>query len=107
MTPELAPPHLTPTPHQREDVSALDRFNVHCCPTRRVFNGSELELVTRQATTLYLYHSTTAATNAKSANDDPHPLCPPGIPHPRNQKGRGRKRVTGLLHTAAETRSLK
>ncbi|GFX66051.1 hypothetical protein TNCV_4101911 [Trichonephila clavipes] len=26
-TPELAPP-LTTTPHQREDVSALDRFNV-------------------------------------------------------------------------------
>ncbi|GFX19870.1 hypothetical protein TNCV_1434311 [Trichonephila clavipes] len=34
MTPELAPPLLTTTPHQREDVSALDRFNVHCCPTR-------------------------------------------------------------------------
>ncbi|GFV66650.1 uncharacterized protein TNCV_2594711 [Trichonephila clavipes] len=26
-TPELAPPLLTTTPHQREDVSALDRFN--------------------------------------------------------------------------------
>ncbi|GFU98592.1 hypothetical protein TNCV_3654231 [Trichonephila clavipes] len=25
-TPELAPPLLTTTPHQREDVSALDRF---------------------------------------------------------------------------------
>ncbi|GFT05894.1 retrovirus-related Pol polyprotein from transposon 297 [Trichonephila clavipes] len=34
-TPELAPPLLTTTPHQREDVSALDRFNVHRCPTRR------------------------------------------------------------------------
>ncbi|GFT07514.1 uncharacterized protein TNCV_2751861 [Trichonephila clavipes] len=35
MTPELAPPPLlTTTPHQREDVSALDRFNVHRCPTR-------------------------------------------------------------------------
>ncbi|GFW41128.1 uncharacterized protein TNCV_3399041 [Trichonephila clavipes] len=32
-TPELAPPLLTTTPHQREDVSALDRFNVHRCPT--------------------------------------------------------------------------
>ncbi|GFX08612.1 uncharacterized protein TNCV_4171111 [Trichonephila clavipes] len=32
--PELAPPHLTTTPHQREDVSALDRFNVHRFPTR-------------------------------------------------------------------------
>ncbi|GFX24624.1 hypothetical protein TNCV_3344041 [Trichonephila clavipes] len=29
MTPELAPPLRTTTPHQREDVSALDRFNVH------------------------------------------------------------------------------
>ncbi|GFY25240.1 uncharacterized protein TNCV_2483611 [Trichonephila clavipes] len=35
-TPELAPPLLTTTPHQREDVSALDRFNVHRCPTRRL-----------------------------------------------------------------------
>ncbi|GFX55008.1 hypothetical protein TNCV_4356641 [Trichonephila clavipes] len=26
-TPELAPPLLTTTPHQREDISALDRFN--------------------------------------------------------------------------------
>ncbi|GFX74584.1 uncharacterized protein TNCV_1158011 [Trichonephila clavipes] len=38
-TPELAPPLLTTTPHQLEDVSALDRFNVHRCPTRRVFSG--------------------------------------------------------------------
>ncbi|GFT15956.1 uncharacterized protein TNCV_3315211 [Trichonephila clavipes] len=41
-TPELAPPLLTTTPHQREDVSALDRFNVHRCPTRRVFSGTGL-----------------------------------------------------------------
>ncbi|GFW99897.1 uncharacterized protein TNCV_2126051 [Trichonephila clavipes] len=40
-TPELALPLLTTTPHQREDVSALDRFNVHRCPTRRVFSGTE------------------------------------------------------------------
>ncbi|GFX08431.1 uncharacterized protein TNCV_3269201 [Trichonephila clavipes] len=60
-TPELAPPLLTTTPHQREDVSALDRFNVHRCPTRRVFSGTGLELVTRQATVRYLYHSDTAA----------------------------------------------
>ncbi|GFV01096.1 uncharacterized protein TNCV_1010171 [Trichonephila clavipes] len=52
MTPELAPPLLTTTPHQREDVSALDRFNVHRCPTRRVFSGTGIELVTRQATHL-------------------------------------------------------
>ncbi|GFT10433.1 uncharacterized protein TNCV_3191061 [Trichonephila clavipes] len=61
-TPELAPPLLTTTPHQREDVSALDRFNVHRCPTRRVFSGTELELGTRHATVRYLYHSATAAT---------------------------------------------
>ncbi|GFU79922.1 uncharacterized protein TNCV_578021 [Trichonephila clavipes] len=58
-TPELAPPLLTTTPHQREDVSALDRFNVHRCPTRRVFSGTGLELMTRQAT--IQYHSATAA----------------------------------------------
>ncbi|GFT18239.1 uncharacterized protein TNCV_710521 [Trichonephila clavipes] len=46
-TPELAPP--SPTYHQ-QDVSALDRFNVHRCPTRRVFSGTGLELVTTQAT---------------------------------------------------------
>ncbi|GFT42166.1 uncharacterized protein TNCV_1008451 [Trichonephila clavipes] len=61
-TPELAPPLLTTTPHQREDVSALDRFNVHRCPTRRVFSGTGLELVTRQAKIRYLYHSATAAS---------------------------------------------
>ncbi|GFU28764.1 uncharacterized protein TNCV_469221 [Trichonephila clavipes] len=61
-TPELAPPLLTTTPHQREDVSALDRFNVHRCPTRWIFSGTGLELVTRQATVRYLYHSATTAT---------------------------------------------
>ncbi|GFU50477.1 uncharacterized protein TNCV_4456121 [Trichonephila clavipes] len=61
-TPELAPPLLTTTPHQQDDVSALDRFNVHRCPTRRVFSGTGLELVTRQATIRYIYHSATAAT---------------------------------------------
>ncbi|GFW04865.1 uncharacterized protein TNCV_4881001 [Trichonephila clavipes] len=43
-TPELALPLLTTTPQQWEDVSALDRFSVHRCPTRRVFSGTELEL---------------------------------------------------------------
>ncbi|GFX15740.1 uncharacterized protein TNCV_2132261 [Trichonephila clavipes] len=38
-TPELAPPLLTTTPHQREDVSALDRFNVHRFPTRATGDG--------------------------------------------------------------------
>ncbi|GFX88447.1 transposable element Tcb1 transposase [Trichonephila clavipes] len=50
MTPELAPPLLTTKPHQREDVSALDRFNVHRCPTRRVFSGTGLEPMTKKAT---------------------------------------------------------
>ncbi|GFX97292.1 uncharacterized protein TNCV_1076631 [Trichonephila clavipes] len=45
-TPELAPPLLTTTPHQREDVSAHDRFNVYRCPTRRDFSGTGLELLT-------------------------------------------------------------
>ncbi|GFT04257.1 transposable element Tc3 transposase [Trichonephila clavipes] len=50
MTPELATPLLTTTPRQREEFSALDRFNVHRCSIRRVFSGIGLELVTRQAT---------------------------------------------------------
>ncbi|GFY25412.1 uncharacterized protein TNCV_2485321 [Trichonephila clavipes] len=45
-TPELASPLLTTVPHRREDVAALDRFNVHLCPTRRVSSGTGLELVT-------------------------------------------------------------
>ncbi|GFW52912.1 uncharacterized protein TNCV_2394911 [Trichonephila clavipes] len=62
-TPELAPLLLTTTPHQREDVSALDRFNMHCCPTWWVFSGIGFELVTKQATVRYLYHWATAATS--------------------------------------------
>ncbi|GFV54198.1 uncharacterized protein TNCV_1027701 [Trichonephila clavipes] len=69
-TPELAPPLLTTTPHQWEDVSALDRFNVHRCPTRRVFSGTGLEPVTKQATVRYLYHSATAATKGKGQKFD-------------------------------------
>ncbi|GFT62780.1 uncharacterized protein TNCV_1143201 [Trichonephila clavipes] len=68
MTPELAPPLLTTTPHQWEDVSALDRFNVHRCPTRRVFSGTGLEPVTKQATVRYLYHSATAATTYRQTS---------------------------------------
>ncbi|GFT58845.1 uncharacterized protein TNCV_185001 [Trichonephila clavipes] len=46
-TTKLSPPLLTNTPaHQREDVSALDRFSLHRCPTRRVFSGTGLELMT-------------------------------------------------------------
>ncbi|GFU58446.1 uncharacterized protein TNCV_1368781 [Trichonephila clavipes] len=61
-TSELAPHLLTTTPHHWEDASALDRFNGHRYPTRRVFSGTCLELVKRQATVRCLYHSATAAT---------------------------------------------
>ncbi|GFV24788.1 hypothetical protein TNCV_882561 [Trichonephila clavipes] len=47
-TPELAPPLPTTTPHQREDISVLDRFNVPRSPTRWVLSSTELELVTSQ-----------------------------------------------------------
>ncbi|GFS79560.1 uncharacterized protein TNCV_2370601 [Trichonephila clavipes] len=40
-TPDLAPPLLTTTPHQREDVRALVRFNVH----RPLHDGSLVVLV--------------------------------------------------------------
>ncbi|GFU01951.1 uncharacterized protein TNCV_1524371 [Trichonephila clavipes] len=53
-TPELAPPLLTTTPTGGR--SALGRFNVHHCPTQRVFSGTGLELVTRPATIRYLDH---------------------------------------------------
>ncbi|GFV99515.1 mariner Mos1 transposase [Trichonephila clavipes] len=54
-TPELAPPLLATTPHQRQDVSALDRFNVQRCPTRRVFSGTGLDLVTSQTLNSDIY----------------------------------------------------
>ncbi|GFX17778.1 uncharacterized protein TNCV_475781 [Trichonephila clavipes] len=59
LPPDLAPPLLTTTPHQREDVSALNRFSVHRCPTRRVFIGIGLELVTKPAMIRYPYYSAT------------------------------------------------
>ncbi|GFW93539.1 uncharacterized protein TNCV_47421 [Trichonephila clavipes] len=61
MTPELEPSLLTTTSQQREEVSALDRFSVHRCPTRRVFSGIGFEFVTKPVTIRYLYHSATAA----------------------------------------------
>ncbi|GFV65622.1 uncharacterized protein TNCV_2713501 [Trichonephila clavipes] len=61
-TPELTPPLLITTPHQRENFSALDRFNLNRCPTRRVLSGPGFELVTWQVTIRYLYPSTTATT---------------------------------------------
>ncbi|GFS65267.1 uncharacterized protein TNCV_2451111 [Trichonephila clavipes] len=72
-TPELEPPLLTTPPHQRKDVSALDRFNVHRCPTRRGFSSTGLELVTKQATFRYLYHSATAAEIHSVAKKYMHP----------------------------------
>ncbi|GFV86287.1 uncharacterized protein TNCV_2093281 [Trichonephila clavipes] len=62
-TPELAPPLLTTTPHQR-DVSAQDGFNVHHCLTRWAFSGTGLEPMTKQATFRYLDHWATAAQTA-------------------------------------------
>ncbi|GFX39131.1 uncharacterized protein TNCV_359451 [Trichonephila clavipes] len=61
-TPELAPPspnyHTTPTGGR----FSSRQINVHRCPTRRVFSGTGLDPVTKQATVRYLYHSATAAT---------------------------------------------
>ncbi|GFX70954.1 transposable element Tcb1 transposase [Trichonephila clavipes] len=51
----------------------LDRFNVHRCPTRRVFSGTGLEPVTKQATVRYPYHSATAATS-RSQSEVPRDL---------------------------------
>ncbi|GFV92096.1 hypothetical protein TNCV_1895321 [Trichonephila clavipes] len=39
-------PLLTITPHQLDDVRALDRLNAHCSPTRRVFSSAGLDLMT-------------------------------------------------------------
>ncbi|GFX18986.1 hypothetical protein TNCV_322911 [Trichonephila clavipes] len=44
-----------------EDLIQLST-DLHRCPTRRVFSGTGLEPVTKQATVRYLYHSATAAT---------------------------------------------
>ncbi|GFW08049.1 uncharacterized protein TNCV_2978171 [Trichonephila clavipes] len=61
-TPELAPPspnyHTTPMGGR----FSSRRFNMHRCPTRRVFSGTGLELMTGQTPVRYLYHSATAAT---------------------------------------------
>ncbi|GFU60662.1 uncharacterized protein TNCV_2754231 [Trichonephila clavipes] len=83
-TPELAPPLLTTTPHQREDVSALDRFSVHRCSTRRVFSGTRLELVTKPAMIRCLYHSATAATKMLPA----FKFCEPSS-YGKRTRGRG------------------
>ncbi|GFX16660.1 hypothetical protein TNCV_24311 [Trichonephila clavipes] len=46
-TPELAPTSPI-TPRPRKDISALIRFNVHRAPTRWVFSGTGLKLVSSQ-----------------------------------------------------------
>ncbi|GFU09504.1 hypothetical protein TNCV_2089711 [Trichonephila clavipes] len=53
---------LTTTPHQWEDVSALDRYRVHHCPIRWIFSSTGLELVAKPTTIRYLYHSATVVT---------------------------------------------
>ncbi|GFW05438.1 hypothetical protein TNCV_3359551 [Trichonephila clavipes] len=55
-TPEPAPLHSSNfhTP-LTGGYSSLDRFNAHHLPTRRVFGGTRLELMTRQTRVLYLH----------------------------------------------------
>ncbi|GFT64515.1 uncharacterized protein TNCV_2382531 [Trichonephila clavipes] len=81
MTPELAPPLLTTTPHQREDVSALDRFNVHRCPTRRVFSGTGFEPVAKQATEAKTRHKCLVSAHVTTLEEDlkQQPLCDSGL----------------------------
>ncbi|GFX72338.1 hypothetical protein TNCV_1252921 [Trichonephila clavipes] len=59
MTPELAPP--SPNYHTTPTGGRFRSRQMHRCPTRWVFSGTGLELVTRQVTVRYLYHSATAA----------------------------------------------
>ncbi|GFX23607.1 uncharacterized protein TNCV_3770801 [Trichonephila clavipes] len=68
--PELASPLLTTTPHQWEDVSALRRFSVHRCPTRRVFSGTGLELMTCFTMIRYLDQWASAAPNSKQESSN-------------------------------------
>ncbi|GFU58772.1 retrovirus-related Pol polyprotein from transposon 17.6 [Trichonephila clavipes] len=105
-TTELAPSLLTTIPHQREDVSALDRFNVHRCPTRRVFSGTGLELVTRQATIRYLNHSATAATNMTYSWSPPKGLGNPPVDRDRRNAYPGVNKTSHQVTTQVLTRSL-
>ncbi|GFY19711.1 hypothetical protein TNCV_4648831 [Trichonephila clavipes] len=63
MTPELVSPLLTTTPHQREDISALDRFNVHRCNTRQVFSGNWARTHDMPAMIRYPHHWATARSS--------------------------------------------
>ncbi|GFY12480.1 hypothetical protein TNCV_1799021 [Trichonephila clavipes] len=62
--------HISTTPHQRECVSALNRFNVHRSLTWKVFSGTELELVTSQP------RSDTLTTRLPRPRDISKPVCP-------------------------------
>ncbi|GFV56464.1 hypothetical protein TNCV_4203881 [Trichonephila clavipes] len=56
-TPELASPSpIATTPHQREDVGALSRFNMHHSPKRWIFSGTRFEFMTRLLRVRYLDH---------------------------------------------------
>ncbi|GFX94094.1 RNase H domain-containing protein [Trichonephila clavipes] len=57
--PELASPLLTTTPYHRVDASALDRFNVHRCPTRTVLGNQRKRRP---------YHRRPCHSNSKSGN---------------------------------------
>ncbi|GFX78936.1 uncharacterized protein TNCV_3912251 [Trichonephila clavipes] len=52
---------VTWTTPELDDVSALDRFSMHRCPTWRVHVGQPCPLVTRQAIVRYLDHSAIVA----------------------------------------------
>ncbi|GFW32933.1 hypothetical protein TNCV_1774981 [Trichonephila clavipes] len=73
-TPELAPPLLITTPRQREDVKALDRFNVHRSLSRRVCNGTELKLMTCQP------RSDTLTTTIRLTEGQAKPMPRRGLP---------------------------
>ncbi|GFX08435.1 uncharacterized protein TNCV_3269241 [Trichonephila clavipes] len=68
-TPDLAPPLLTTTPTGGR-FSSTDLTCINC-PTRWVFSGTGLELLTRQATIRYLYHSATAVKMVPQGSKSP------------------------------------
>ncbi|GFT79503.1 transposable element tcb2 transposase [Trichonephila clavipes] len=55
--------HTTPTGGR----FSYHKFSMNRCPTRRVFSGTGLELVTKPAMIRYLYNSATAATGQRFA----------------------------------------
>ncbi|GFT49293.1 hypothetical protein TNCV_4582871 [Trichonephila clavipes] len=55
-TPELEPPSPNFLTSHTGGRLSLDRFNVHRPPTRRVFSGTRLELMTRRPRLRYLDH---------------------------------------------------